>query len=64
MSDSVVILSYCVNQLEGITDGERSLLRDMLMAAQTGQMREWGNNNAHLMETVRVLFEKIKCLIA
>lgn len=61
---AVGILTFCVNQLDGITDGERAILREMLMAAQTNTMALWGAMNLHRMEEVRQLFEKIKCLIA
>lgn len=61
---AIVVLTYCVNQLEGITPGERGLLREMLGHSQANTMRLWGAVNLHRMEEVRVLFEKIKCLIA
>lgn len=60
---AVGMLTFCVNQLQGITDGERGLLREMLMAAQTNTMALWGAMNLQRKEEVRNLFEKIKCLI-
>jgi hypothetical protein len=57
---AVGFLSYCVNSLEDISNTERSLLREMLMAAQTNSLRAWGTSNQHRADEVWKLFEKIK----
>lgn len=60
---AVGMLTFCVNDLTGITDVERSLLRELLHATAMRQSPQWGSMNHHRMEEVRVLFEKIKSLI-
>ncbi len=60
---AVGLLTWCVNSLEGITDGERGLLREMLTHAQTNTMAMWGAMNIKRMTEVETLFEKIKGLI-
>lgn len=66
MSDSapaIGLLTYCVNDLTIITDGERSLLREMLAAAHRNALREWGQANLPRALEVRRLFDKIKAHI-
>lgn len=60
---AVVVLSFCVNQLGGVTDLERALLREMLNAVTTNTTAVWGAQNRHRMDEVRVVFDRMKELI-
>lgn len=54
----IALLTYCVNDLQGISHPERALLRDILSHLIGGSVPLWGVMNLNRADEVKALFAK------